>query len=112
MVHPHEPDTVYVFPINGADGRCPPDGQGPGLALHATRARPGRRWATGLPDGFYVARDARRDVRRRPRPAPGLYFGARNGAVWASPDEGASWQEIHEDLPDVLVVRAARICMP
>jgi hypothetical protein len=29
--------------------------------------------------------------------------------VWASPDEGATWQEIHKDLPDVLVVRAARI---
>ena len=39
----------------------------------------------------------------------GLYFGGRNGGVWASPDEGASWQEIHKDLPDVLVLRAARI---
>ena len=61
-----------------------------------------------LPDGYYTAvmRDAMcvddHDV-------PGLYFGGRNGGVWASPDEGASWQEIHKDLPDVLVVRAARL---
>ena len=27
VVHPHEPDTVYVFPINGGDGRYPPDGK-------------------------------------------------------------------------------------
>ena len=39
---------------------------------------------------------------------PGLYFGGRNGGVWASPDEGASWQEIHKDLPDVLVSCRAR----
>ena len=39
----------------------------------------------------------------------GLYFGGRNGGVWCSPDEGRTWQEIHKDLPDVLVVRAARI---
>ena len=25
VVHPHEPDTIYVFPINGGDRRYPPD---------------------------------------------------------------------------------------
>ena len=39
----------------------------------------------------------------------GLYFGGRNGAVWCSPDEGETWREIHRDLPDVLVVRAASL---
>jgi hypothetical protein len=37
----------------------------------------------------------------------GLYFGGRNGGVWASPDAGETWSEIHKDLPDVCVVRAA-----
>ena len=27
VVHPHEPDTVFVFPINGGDRRYPPDGK-------------------------------------------------------------------------------------
>ena len=60
VVHPHEPDTVYVFPINGGDGRYPTGRPGPGLALHATPATPGRSSATGLPDDFYVGvmRDA------------------------------------------------------
>jgi hypothetical protein len=40
---------------------------------------------------------------------PGIYFGGRNGGVWASPDEGRTWTEIHKDLPDVCVVRAAVI---
>ena len=39
----------------------------------------------------------------------GLYFGGRNGAVWASPDEGESWHEVAEGLPDVMVVRAAAL---
>ena len=66
VVHPHEPDTVYVFPINGGDRRYPPDGEGAGLALqgrgqHLGGARQG-------PAGRLLRRgDARRDVRRRPR---------------------------------------------
>ena len=31
------------------------------------------------------------------------------GAVCASPDEGESWSEVAEDLPDVMVVRAAAL---
>ena len=38
----------------------------------------------------------------------GLYFGARNGAVWGSADEGDTWRQLVSDLPDVMVVRAAR----
>ena len=39
----------------------------------------------------------------------GLYFGARNGAVWGSPDEGESWRQVVSDLPDVMCVRAAAL---
>ena len=42
-------------------------------------------------------------------PTAGLYFGARNGAVWASADAGESWRQIVANLPDVLVVRAAAL---
>ena len=37
----------------------------------------------------------------------GLYFGARNGAVWGSTDAGETWRQLVANLPDVLVVRAA-----
>ena len=37
VVHPHEPDTVFVFPINGGDRRYPPRGEGPGVALPRRR---------------------------------------------------------------------------
>jgi hypothetical protein len=39
----------------------------------------------------------------------GLYFGGRNGAVFASADEGESWREVVSNLPDVMVVRAAAL---
>ena len=39
----------------------------------------------------------------------GLYVGARNGSVWASPDGGETWTEAAGNLPDVMVVRAAAI---
>ena len=39
----------------------------------------------------------------------GVYFGARNGSVWASADAGDSWSEIVSGLPDVMMVRAASV---
>ena len=37
----------------------------------------------------------------------GVYFGNRNGELFASADEGDSWQQLASHLPDVLCVRAA-----
>jgi hypothetical protein len=37
----------------------------------------------------------------------GLYFGARDGTVFTSLDDGESWTQIAAHLPDVLSVRAA-----
>ena len=59
MVHPHEPDTVYVFPLNDGAGRYPPDGK-----ARVWRSRDaGETWeelGKGLPEAFYVGvmRDA------------------------------------------------------
>ncbi len=107
VVHPHEPDTVYVFPIGGGEGRYPP-----GAKARVWRSRDaGDTWEelhTGLPDAFYVAvmRDA---MCTDDHAQPGLYFGARNGAVWGSADAGETWQQVVSDLPDVMVVRAASV---
>lgn len=107
VVHPHEPDTVYVFPLNAGEGRYPTDGK-----ARVWRSRDaGETWeelGAGLPDYFYVGvmRDAMCVDTHDPA---GLYVGARNGAVWASADAGESWSQVVANLPDVLVVRAARV---
>jgi len=105
VVHPREPDTVFVFPNGAGDGRYPPGGK-----MRVWRSRDaGDTWeelGDGLPDDFYVGvmRDAMCHDGQDPL---GLYVGARNGAVWASADGGESWRQIVANLPDVLVVRAA-----
>ena len=108
VAHPRRADTAFNFPIAAAEGRWPVDGKA--RVYRTTDA--GSSWESlgegALPDHYYAAvmRDAmctddHADV--------GLYFGGRNGGVWCSPDEGATWAEIHKDLPDVLVVRAAAL---
>jgi len=107
LVHPHDPDTVFVFPINGGDRRYPPDAK-----ARVWRSRDaGGSWeelGDGLPDSFYVAvmRDA---MCADQHPEAGIYFGARNGGVWGSADSGETWQQLASELPDVMVVRAAAI---
>ena len=107
VVHPHEPDTIFTFPIQGGDARYPVDAK-----ARVWRSRDaGASWepcGDGLPDTFYVGvmRDAMTADQHDPA---GLYFGGRNGAVFASADEGDTWTEIIENLPDVMVVRAAAI---
>lgn len=106
VVHPHEPDTVFVFPIADAGARWPVDGK-----ARVWRSQDaGEHWeelgAGTLPDRFFVAvmRDAMCADGHDPA---GLYVGGRNGSVFASADAGQTWQEIVKDLPDVMVVRAA-----
>ena len=105
MVHPKEPDTIFVFPNNGGDGRHPPEGK-----ARVWRSQDaGESWeelGTGLPDLFWVSvmRDA---MCADDHAAPGLYFGARNGAVWGSTDSGDTWRQVVANLPDVMSVRAA-----
>jgi hypothetical protein len=111
VVSPHDPDTVYVFPLAGAEGRFPPEGR-----ARVWRSRDaGGNWEPlgdapqdGLPEGFFVGvmRDA---MCVDDHVDTGLYVGSRNGSVWASFDDGASWRELVRDLPDVMVVRAASV---
>jgi photosystem II stability/assembly factor-like uncharacterized protein len=107
VVHPHDPDTVYVFPLGGSGGRYPVDAK-----ARVWRSRDaGESWeelGNGLPESFYVGvmRDA---MSTDDHATAGVYLGARNGSVWASADEGDSWREIAGGLPDVMVVRAAAL---
>ncbi len=103
VVHPRDPDTVYVFPNGAADSRFPPDAR----ALVWRTRDAGASWEAlgdGLPEGFYssVLRDA-----MAADPEGGLYLGSRAGDVFASTDGGDSWTEVLSHVPDVMVVRAA-----
>jgi photosystem II stability/assembly factor-like uncharacterized protein len=105
VVHPHRPDTVFVFPLVADGERIPPKGQ----ARVWRSDDAGETWrpsASGLPDGFYAAvmRDA---MSADNGEQTGLYLGARDGTIYASTDDGENWSQIVAHLPDVLSVRAA-----
>ena len=108
LAHPSRGGVAYNFPITADGERIPP-----GHACRVFRTEDaGASWAAlgdGLPQQDYysiVLRDAMcaDDV----EPA-GIYFGTRNGEVYASPDEGEHWSQVAAHLPDVLNVRAAAV---
>ncbi len=108
VAHPHRPGVVYNFPLTADMQRFPPD-----LRCRVYRSEDaGASWAAlyeGLPTGaFYpaVLRDAMCADDAHPA---GIYFGTRSGEVFASADEGGSWQQVAAHLPEVLSVRAATV---
>src|SRR5438093_892620 len=105
LIHPHEPDTVYVVPIKSDSEHVPPDGR-----LRVYRSRTGGNEWEALTDGLpqehcyvNVLRDAMDVDDLDPG---GVYFGTTGGQVYASSDGGDTWTAIVRDLPSVLSVEA------
>ncbi|MGY1740186.1 MULTISPECIES: WD40/YVTN/BNR-like repeat-containing protein [unclassified Blastococcus] len=104
---PRTPGTAWVVPLVADMERLPPGGR---LRVHRTRDGGGS-WTElggGLPDASWAAvmRDALCVDDGDPT---GVYVGTRDGCVYASADEGDSFTLVAAHLPDVLVVRAARL---
>jgi photosystem II stability/assembly factor-like uncharacterized protein len=106
-LHPRDPNTVWVFPMDGTDvwPRTSPDGR---PAAYVTRDA-GASWTrcdAGLPERawFTVKRQA---MTVDHEPSVGVYFGTTSGEVWASADEGASWRCIAAHLPEIYSVEFA-----
>lgn len=108
VMHPHDPDSVYILPVESDEFRCTPDGR---LRVYRTR-NAGASWDAlerGLPQkGAYetVLRDAFSSDSLDPA---GIYFGTRSGKLYASRDEGKSWKKILEGLPQIMCVKAGVI---
>jgi photosystem II stability/assembly factor-like uncharacterized protein len=105
-VHPYDRDTFYVIPVDGGHGRTMHDGK---ATVYRTRDA-GSSWQPmrkGLPQ-----EDAHLGVLRQAmvidtHDTPGLYFGTSTGQVFASPDEGETWNEIAGYLPGISSVDVA-----
>lgn len=105
IVHPRNPDCVYILPIESDEFRCTPEGC---LRVYRTR-NAGESWEAltrGLPQkGAYetVLRDGMTADSLDPL---GIYFGTRSGQIYASVDEGKTWNKILEGLPPVVCVKS------
>ena len=103
--HPRDPDTAWVFPMDGTGdwSRCSPGGR---PALYMTRDA-GASWTRqdrGLPPEqawWTVKRQAFCADGQDPL---GLYLGNTGGEVWASMDEGQSFRCIFRHLPHIYAV--------
>jgi photosystem II stability/assembly factor-like uncharacterized protein len=110
VVHPRDPDTAWVFPMDGTTvwPRTSPDGK---PALYRT-SDAGATWARqdrGLPREnawFTVKRQAFCADDIEP---VGVYFGTTSGEVWMSPNEGRSFSLVAAHLPHIYSVVAATI---
>ena len=109
-IHPEDPDTAWIVPLESDQFRCTPEGK---LRVYTTRDA-GRSWkgmAKGLPQkGAYetVLRDA---MAVDPFDPAGVYFGTRSGKLFGSADEGKSWSALLDGLPPVVSVSATRVSL-
>lgn len=109
VAHPRDARTVWVFPMDGSDvwPRVSPGGR-PGAYVTRDGGESWQRQDRGLPSEqgwFTVKRQAMATDGHAP---VGVYFGTTGGEIWASGDEGDSWQCIASHLPQVYAVTVAR----
>ena len=102
-VHAHEPETIYVVPIESDSLHYPPEGK---LRVYRSRSG-GNQWEAlteGLPQEHCYVNILRDAMAVDEHDPCGIYFGTTGGQVYASADEGDHWAPIVRDLPPVLSV--------
>ncbi|MBI2295583.1 MAG: glycosyl hydrolase [Betaproteobacteria bacterium] len=108
VLHPRDPDTLWVFPMDGTTvwPRVSPDGK---PAVYVTR-NGGRSWQRldrGLPRAqawWTVKRQAMSADTREPA---GIYFGTTGGELWGSVDGGRRFACLARHLPEIYSIEAA-----
>jgi photosystem II stability/assembly factor-like uncharacterized protein len=106
--HPHDRDTFYVVPLDPGHGRCMPDGS---AAVWRTRDA-GESWQRldrGLPQRDAYVGVLREAMAIDSYEVPGLYFGTSTGQLFASADEGESWDVIASYLPAISSVEVVHV---
>jgi hypothetical protein len=107
VVHPRDPDTAWVFPMDGTDvwPRVSPGGK-PAAYRTLDGGRTWRRQNEGFPTSqawWTVKRQAMTADTREPC---GVYLGTTSGEVWGSRDEGRTWRCLARNLPHIYAVEA------
>ena len=110
VLHPRDPQTCWVFPMDGSDvwPRVSPGGK---PAVYATRDS-GKSWTrcdAGLPREQAWITVRRQCMTGDAHDPVGLYFGTTHGELWASLDEGAQWRCLYRHLPQIHAVEAAEL---
>ena len=108
VVHPRDPDTLWVFPMDGTTvwPRTAPGGK-PAAYRSRDGGRTWKRQDLGFPKSqawWTVKRQAMTIDARDPA---GIYIGTTSGEVWGSRDEGRTFRNLARHLPQIYAVEAA-----
>ena len=105
VVHPYNPDIVYVVPHEPMTRTCP----GGSVAVWRSENGGGswEKLAQGLPkkDSYFTVLRDGMDADEFPSPA--LYFGTTTGQLWMGRDGGEKWECLFDSLPPIHCVKAA-----
>ncbi|MCL4258409.1 MAG: hypothetical protein KJZ53_07770 [Anaerolineales bacterium] len=107
VLHPHDPNTVYVVPHVSDRLRVVPEGR---MAVWRSR-NGGNNWeglSVGLPDNAWLT-CLRESLAVDSCDPAGVYVGTSTGQVFHSRNEGANWEVLADYLPGVVSVNAARL---
>lgn len=110
VLHPRDPDTAWVFPMDGSTvwPRVSQDGK---PAAYVTK-NAGKNWTRQ--DKGFPRSNAWWTVKRQAMTADahepvGLYLGTTSGEVWASRTGGTSWTCLARHLPEIYSVEPAEL---
>ena len=107
VVHPHNPDVVYVVPLEGMTRTCP--GGVPAVWRTENGGDSWGRLNNGLPTKesyFTILRDA---MTMDESKNPALYFGTTTGQLWIGRDGGETWSCLFDSLPPIMCVKTALV---
>ena len=105
VAHPHDPDIVYVMPLEGMTRTCP--GGAPAVWRSANGGKSWKKLNTGFPkkESFFTVQRDGLDIDDLKSPA--LYFGTTTGQLWIGRDSGEQWNCLFQSLPPIHCVKVA-----
>lgn len=107
IVHPHNPDMIYVILEESDEFRLSIGGQ-PAVWRTDDRGNSWKRFSQGLPKDAYLV-VLRQAMAADQLPDSGIYFGTSTGQVFYSLDDGENWQLLADFLPSILSIDVAII---
>ena len=105
LLHPQDPNTLWVFPMDGSDvwPRVCVGGK-PALYKSSNGGKSWTRQDRGFPTKNAWISVLRQSLAHDLQDPLGLYMGTTHGEIWSSNNEGENWQNIVRHLPPITSV--------